>query len=689
MKKQISFLVALGFILLICMSLLTCFILINQLNRNTEQTQNLVNLTTNVRYSTRKLISDYLLQGEALSSVLLGVDTSGQMEKKLHSDSASISHLFLALSTTKSENLKILLNELKAYDRSVTDSLENSILSLAKTDVDSAKRLYLIHYLQARQNNIAMVRKGIAFSNLEITEELQRSRTSADKVRSFGWNAMGVLGIAGILLGFIFTKSVRSISHQLENSFNRNKLIMENVLDLVCSLDGNGIFRSVNHAALRLLGYNSEELIGRSLFDFIKQQDIEKIKHLLSEIISVKNAAFFETICIRKDNREITMTWSVQWSSPGGLLFCVGHDITDRKQANAVQSLLAAIVDSSEDAIFSRTLKNKIMSWNPGAERLFGYTKGEIKRNSTSVIVPPNYQDEFPNFIERITRGEHIDRYETVRVRKDGRFINVSLTISPIKTQAGKIVGLSTIARDITEEKNLRKQVEESTRRRAEQLRQFAAKIQQVQEEERHHIARELHDSLGQHLSGTKMKVEECLDDNWLAGDQKLERLRSIKNQIELMIDEIRRLSANLRPLALDNFGLVAALKLLCKDFEKNHSLLVHFETNDASLRHFDTQIEIALYRIAQEALTNIAKHAQVTEARLSFDSTGDRLLLSIKDEGIGFQYPQQIAAESGGQGFGILSMKERTELLGGTFSIGSTLNSGTVLTAQIPIHGD
>src|ERR1700687_518167 len=128
-------------------------------------------------------------------------------------------------------------------------------------------------------------------------------------------------------------------------------------------------------------------------------------------------------------------------------------DITDRKLAEEASLRLAAIVESSDDAIISKDMNGTITSWNGGAERLYGYTAEEIVGKPISALIPSDHPDDFPAIMGRLRRGERIEHYETVRVCKDGRRVDVSLTISPVRNAEGKIIGASKIARDITERK--------------------------------------------------------------------------------------------------------------------------------------------------------------------------------------------------------------------------------------------
>src|SRR6202042_2110069 len=132
------------------------------------------------------------------------------------------------------------------------------------------------------------------------------------------------------------------------------------------------------------------------------------------------------------------------------------HDVTMRKEAEAANARLSAIVQSSDDAILSKDLNGIITSWNHGAERIFGYTSDETIGKPVTILIPADRSDEEPSILERIRRGERIDHFETVRRRKDGSLVDISLTISPIRNSRGKIVGASKIARDITELKKAR-----------------------------------------------------------------------------------------------------------------------------------------------------------------------------------------------------------------------------------------
>jgi PAS domain S-box-containing protein len=155
-----------------------------------------------------------------------------------------------------------------------------------------------------------------------------------------------------------------------------------------------------------------------------------------------------------------------------------GAAVTQEIESLGSQAFLAAIVDSSDDAIYGKTLEGIIVTWNTGAERVYGHSAAEIVGHSISALVPGNRPDEVPQILEKIKRGERVDHFETVRMKKDGELVDVSLTVSPIRDAAGRIIGASTIARDITEQKRLR----EALQQRAQEILEVSTPVLQVWE---------------------------------------------------------------------------------------------------------------------------------------------------------------------------------------------------------------
>ena len=242
----------------------------------------------------------------------------------------------------------------------------------------------------------------------------------------------------------------------------------ENATIPVHSVGPNGVILGVNQTELDLLGYSRDEYVGHDVAEFHVDGDV--IADLLQRLSGGETLRNYETRLRCRDGtiKHVLIDSSVR-RVDGQVVYtrCFTRDVTDQKRVEEMRLRLAAIVESSDDAIISKDMNGVITSWNRAAERLYGYTADEIVGNPISMLIPPDHTDDFPGIMQRLRRGERIEHYETVRIAKNGRRIDVSLTISPIRNAAGHIVGASKIARDISE----RKRADAAARRRTERTR--------------------------------------------------------------------------------------------------------------------------------------------------------------------------------------------------------------------------
>jgi PAS domain S-box-containing protein len=346
---------------------------------------------------------------------------------------------------------------------------------------------------------------------------------------------------------------------------------------------------------------------------------------------------------------------------------------------------LAAIIESSDDAIIGKTLEGIITSWNDGARRLFGYTADEMVGQSVSVLIPADRADEEPDILAQLQRGERVSHFETVRRRKDGSLVDVSLSSSPIRDGSGRIVGASKIARDVSARKRAEAAVEQAN----EQLRALAARLDEAREEEGIRIARELHDQLGRCLTTMKMDVgwiERELSSAELAsenGRAVLEKVRGIGQAIDETVQMVRRISAELRPRVLDDLGLAAAIEWQARDFQKRSGVECLLNLPEDDLRISRAQAT-ALFRIFQESLTNVARHAQATKVWVHLGEEDGAIVLEIEDDGVGISLERLAERRS----LGLLGMRERATVFGGAVEIAGAPGQGTTVMARIPALG-
>ncbi len=233
----------------------------------------------------------------------------------------------------------------------------------------------------------------------------------------------------------------------------------------LCYLAPDGIVLWANRAQLDLLGYTRGEFLGRPIAAFHLER--REAQDLLSRMAEGRNLRNVPARLRAKDGAVREVLISSRPVLVGGELVrtrCITRDVTEQKGVSDARSLLAAIVDSSDDAIVGKSLEGTILSWNAAAERLFGYSAAEAVGQHITLIIPPQLHDEERTILERLWRGEKIEHFETVRVAKDGRRIDLSLTISPVRDQTGHILGASKIARDISGQKQSEAALREQTR---------------------------------------------------------------------------------------------------------------------------------------------------------------------------------------------------------------------------------
>jgi PAS domain S-box-containing protein len=235
--------------------------------------------------------------------------------------------------------------------------------------------------------------------------------------------------------------------------------IVDSSDDPIISKDLTGRIISWNPAAARLFGYEPEEIVGRSILTLIPPELRHEEDMILAKLRAGERIDHFETTRLRKDGTRVAVnvTISPVHDAEGRIIGAskIVRDVTTRLQNEESRYRLAAIVDSAEDAIISKDLRGIVSTWNEGARRMFGYTAEEMVGQSILRLIPKNLYHEEDEILRKIRGGERIEHYETIRVRKDGEQIQVSVTISPILDASGKIIGASKIARDISDRKRL------------------------------------------------------------------------------------------------------------------------------------------------------------------------------------------------------------------------------------------
>jgi two-component system, chemotaxis family, CheB/CheR fusion protein len=361
----------------------------------------------------------------------------------------------------------------------------------------------------------------------------------------------------------------------------------------------------------------------------------------------------------------------------------VDFDVTHRKAADAAQARLASIVTLSHDAVVSYDFQRSIVTWNHGAEEMFGFTAAEaIGRDLASIVTLATGRER--ELFQDIEAGRLVQDFATRAHTNTGVDIDVSVSASPVMDQAGAVIGGSLIVRDVSiqadADREMRKRTADLERLVAERTRELVV----TQEEERTRIARDLHDHLGQQLTALRLSLAVCkeraADDGYFR--EQLAKADLVASQLDA---DIEFLAWELRPSQLQK-GLVTAIDTYAREWSAHFRVAIDIHTSRVDEDRLPPQAAVTLYRIAQEALNNVAKHAQATQVAVILDQRDARARLVIEDNGRGFDL-SPMKAESHEQRLGLRGMHERAALVSGTTDIESAPGKGTTVIVQVPLR--
>jgi len=332
---------------------------------------------------------------------------------------------------------------------------------------------------------------------------------------------------------------------------------------------------------------------------------------------------------------------------------------------------LAAIVESSNDAILSTDVNRTILSWNAAAERIFGFTEAEAVGQPTAMLIPAAARQEAENMFQRLCAGERVDHFETIRLTKSGTNVHVSMTISPLVDADGRLAGAAHVYRDISDRK-----------RAQEALAGVNRKLLDAQEQERSRIARELHDDIAQRLVVLAFDVDDLVRGSTTVPAFHHKTL-VLRDRVSEIATDVQALSHELHSPRLELLGIAAASRDFCREVARQQNATVDFEAVDVPDR-MPPDISLCLFRILQEAVHNAVKHSGVRQVQVRLSGTPGRIDLVISDQGAGFD----VDAARGGRGIGLISMAERIKLVEGDLSIESQPRLGTTVRARVPLPG-
>jgi PAS domain S-box-containing protein len=518
----------------------------------------------------------------------------------------------------------------------------------------------------------------------------------------FGWYthemllAAGGLGVAvAALLSFLIYRQRgerRAAALALQSVEARVGGIVNSAMDAIVAVDEQQRIVLFNAAAERVFRWPQGAVLGQPLGMLIP----ERLRAVHGEhiarfgatgVTSRRMGAQTVLVGLRSTGEEFPIEASIsQHVEHGKKTFTVIlRDITERVKSQQElargEARLRGILDSAMDAIITVDDKEHVVLFNRAAEQVFGCPREQAIGAPLAWFIPERFRAGHHEHIRRFGEtGTSSRRMGALRIvtglRRNGEEFPIDASISQITENGAKFY--TVILRDVTE----RVRGEEALQRSREELRELAQAANSVREQEKSRIARELHDELAQALTALKMDV------NWIAeragrvGDETLEeKLAAMQSMLDDTVAATRRISADLRPLMLDDLGLAPAVEWLVQGFTERSGIRCELTIDEGELELGEPYAS-AVFRILQESLTNIAKHAQASRVDMTVRRAGGAIALSVSDDGRGFS-PQDPRKPNS---FGLMGLRERAYALGGDVRIESTPGEGTRIEVSIPL---
>ena len=451
---------------------------------------------------------------------------------------------------------------------------------------------------------------------------------------------------------------------------------------IVVTTVSDGRVIEANDAMLRILGRERNDVIGRTVTDLGIWRDQFEHKAMVALPAMTPGGIRQYEHAVRTPEGEkrdlLARTTKIDLQGDSVLLSMV-RDITDGRRSQRLleesEKRLAKMIEGSPEAITIASIEEgTFMLVNPAAERLSGYTREEmIGKSAVGLSFWPD-PEERNRLVADVQRQETVHAREIRLRRKDGKVRDVLCSAALIDFEGGKFLMFQGM--DITERKN----AEKDLRQHQELLRELSAHHETVREEERAHIAREIHDEMGQALTALKMDMSVIGLESAKSAPKTAKEIQGLKGRVDDIIQLVRDVAAALRPSALD-LGILSGIEWLVDEFQRRSGIRCEVKVEDGEI-HLKEDRSIVLFRILQESLTNISRHAKASNVEIRLRSNATHVRLDVKDDGRGFD----VEAARKKKTFGLLGIRERVIMLHGTVNITSVPGEGTQVSVSIPL---
>ncbi len=501
--------------------------------------------------------------------------------------------------------------------------------------------------------------------------------------------------VKGRVTGPLLTRALRyaierkAMEEALRRAEEKYRSIFDNAVEGVFQSTPSGRYLSVNPALARMYGYESPDALMRSVTDIEHEIYVDpncrtELRRLLERRGIVRG---FEYEVFRRDGSTIWISESVRAvrDAHGAVLYYEGtiEDITERKQAGEAlresEERFRAIMENSSAMIFLKDPEGRYLLVNRKFEESFHVANRDLVGKTDQDIFPPEQAAAFRANDRKVFEAGRPFEFEEVALHDDGSHTSIVVKF-PLLNAQGQCYALCGITTDITD----RKRSEERLQRTLGELRTLSQRLDVVREEERTRIARELHDELGVRLTCLKLdlaRLQSLMGGPLFLREKMEEKMRFMTAEVDSTIASVQRLVAELRPGILDDLGLVAAIEWQCQDFERRSGMRCVCEASQEEVP-LDRSHATAAFRICQEALTNVVRHAEAISIRVLVEQVNGELRLEIQDDGKGITAEQLADSAS----LGLLGMRERARGLGGRLEIAPGRDKGTTVTLRLPL---
>ena len=456
---------------------------------------------------------------------------------------------------------------------------------------------------------------------------------------------------------------------------------------VIVDIEGNLIY--ANGYFTQMHGYTVDEIIGQNIQIFHNEEQVKRVRELNKQLFDKGHFVAEEVWHKRRDGTTFPtlMSATVIRDEEDKLQFLAATilDITERKKAEKeikeTRDFLENIFKASADGIMVSDSHGLITMANEATQKMLGYTNNGLIGKHTMDLVPNDkkHQERGRKLIERLYKEGIVTEFETAWLKKDGSLVDIELNVDLLKSSDGNYIGAVAGIRDITE----RKQAEKKLVEYQNQLRSLASQLTLTEEQERRKLAESLHDCIGQSLFISKIKLE-MLQKSGLSSDS-AKILDEALKLIEQMINDTRSLTFELSPPILYQLGFEPTLEWLIEQIEKQYGIRTDFE-DDKQLKPLDDDMRIILFRAVRELLINVVKHAQAQKVKVSTRRNDGKIQICVEDDGIGFTLSKTGLFDLENKRFGLFSIKERLDQLGGHFKMESTPHHGTRMTIEAPL---